>query len=289
MESSGRWVVAALLVVALLAFFFPLVTIQIPILGEQSLSGYDVIARRAQFDQMLDGIGNSSQPAIPNSEQSLASPQLPDSVAPSVAPQDLRSSIPFSVGTLPFVPIEIMVSFGLALIAFIACISGLSSGFLKAVSGVGAFLAVSSVIHLLMANSDLHVWIREVMNANFSSLVNNPFAGLAQRIGNIAVGLFQLKPGAGLYVLAGCLSVATLMQLAVRGDALEIENEPELPRRRDSISLEGHPNAIENTAAAPPKDLRATDCPHCGIRLRQNDRFCSACGYAIYASKSTLV
>lgn len=43
-----RLVVGLLLVVALLTFFFPLMTLQIPVLGSQSVSGYDIFSKTRQ-------------------------------------------------------------------------------------------------------------------------------------------------------------------------------------------------------------------------------------------------
>lgn len=52
--SSERWIIGPLLSIGLLAFFLPLATFHIPIVGDQSVSGYDLIAQTNKFDQMLD-------------------------------------------------------------------------------------------------------------------------------------------------------------------------------------------------------------------------------------------
>ena len=54
MEISERWIIGTLLTVGLLTFFFPLATFQIPILGNQEVSGYDLISRAKELNQTLD-------------------------------------------------------------------------------------------------------------------------------------------------------------------------------------------------------------------------------------------
>jgi hypothetical protein len=122
--------------------------------------------------------------------------------------------MPLSVQALPLIPIEIIISFGCALIALICCIGPFGSTPAKASSTLGATAAVAALLHLTIANSDLHTWFREQMKADSSALANNPFAGLAQQIANLAVNSVQLRPGAGLYVLASTLSLATIILLS---------------------------------------------------------------------------
>jgi hypothetical protein len=102
-QSSERWIVGTLLIVALLTFFFPLVSLQVPILGSQEVSGYDLINKAKEFDQALDafkskGLGEStSTPSQlePNDSESSES----------------RSTMPLSAQTLSLIPIEIVLGF----------------------------------------------------------------------------------------------------------------------------------------------------------------------------------
>jgi TonB family protein len=52
------------------------------------------------------------------------------------------------------------------------------------------------------------------MKADSSALANDPFAGLARQIENLAVNSVQLRPGAGLYVLAAALSLAAVLVIS---------------------------------------------------------------------------
>jgi hypothetical protein len=199
MHSSERWIISALLAVALLTFFFPLVTLQIPILGNQDVSGYDLVAKARAFNQTLDAV---------KSKQFGQSG--PESVPSNPNPDASSSSMPLSVQTLSLIPIEITAIFACALIALLCCVGQTGSTSVKGFSSIGNIAAVATVLHLTVANSDLHAWFQDQMKADSPALARNPFAGLARQIETIAANSFQLKPGAGLYVLAATLSLATM-------------------------------------------------------------------------------
>jgi hypothetical protein len=205
MTSSERWIIGFLLAVAMLTFFFPLASLQVPILGNQDVSGYELIAKAKEFNEALDAV-KSKELSAESFETSQTEPR--DSTIAS------HSSLPLSVQTLPFIPIEIIISFSCALIALFCCLGPFGSAPAKAFSSLGAVAAVSALLHLTIANSDLHTWFRELMRADSSELANNPFAGLAQQIANLAINSVQLRPGAGLYVLVSTLSLATIVLLS---------------------------------------------------------------------------
>ena len=202
MQSSERWIIGALLTIALLTFFLPLATLQIPLMGDQDVSGYDLIARAKEFNQTLDAV-KSQKLSEPSSGPSESVPVKPDAAMS-------HSSMPLSVQALPFVPIEITVSFACALVALFGCLGPFRLVLAKATSTIGAVAATASLLHLTVANSDLHTWFRDQMKADSPALANNPFTELAQQIGNLAANAFQLKPGVGLYVLAASLLLATV-------------------------------------------------------------------------------
>ena len=206
MQSSERWIIGALLTVALLTFFFPLATLQVPILGSQDVSGYDLIAKAREFNQALDTV---------RSKKLRGSGTEPSQSVPSESNATVSdSSIPQSVRTLPLIPIEIIASFACALLALFCCLGPFGSAPTKAFSAIGGAAAVAALLHLSVANSDLHTWFREQMKADSSDLANNPFAGLARQIENLAVNSVQLRPGTGLYVLAAALSLAAVLVIS---------------------------------------------------------------------------
>jgi hypothetical protein len=205
MPSSERWIIGFLLTVAMLTFFFPLASLQLPIFGNQEMSGYDLIAKGKEFHQALDSV-KSKELSAQSSEESQ-----PESGDSNVA---THSSIPLSVQALPLIPIEIFISFGCALIALFCCFGPFGSAPTKASSTLGSVAAVAALLHLTIANSDLHTWFREQIKVDSSALANDPFAGLAQQIANLAINSVQIKPGVGLYVLALTLSLATIILLS---------------------------------------------------------------------------
>ena len=206
MQSSERWITGALLAVSLLTFFFPLASLQLPVLGNQDVSGYELVAKGKEFSQTLD--------AVKSKELSAESPET-SQLAPGDSESTVsHSSMPLSVQALPLIPVEIIISFGCALIALFCCVGPFGSSPAKAFSTLGSVAAIVALLHLSIANSDLHAWFREQMKADSSALANNPFAGLAQQIANLAVNSIKLKPGTGLYVLASTLSLASILLLS---------------------------------------------------------------------------
>lgn len=203
MEISERWIIGTLLTVAMLTFFFPLATFQIPIVGNQEVSGYDLISRAKELNQTL-GAANSEE-----SRPSGSEPSQPLSGSPTAqAPQ---SSLPLLVRTLLVVPIEILISFAASLIALVSCFSSNGRASVKATATVGGVASVAAILQLTVANSDLHSWFREQIERDSSSFVQNPLDSLAKQFESLAANSFQLKPGAGLYVLAAAVSLAAVL------------------------------------------------------------------------------
>jgi hypothetical protein len=110
--------------------------------------------------------------------------------------------MPLSVQIAFLIPIEIISSFICAPLLYSVALP---------VTIVGGVASVVAILHLTIANSDLHRWFSENMAATSSALSDNPLAGMAQQIGNLAVNAIQLNPGAGLYVLAAALSLTTVL------------------------------------------------------------------------------
>ena len=203
MRNLERWIVVTLMVVALLTFVFPLVTIHLPIVGNQDLSGYDVIADSKNYSHSLNKL-TSTTPGGPNSE-----PTQPAPTSSNAASTNLP--MPFSVRTLILIPVEIVVSFICALVALLCCFPPFRSVSAKPVATAGAVASVVAVLHLTIANSDLHRWFREYIVVGSPDHAADPFAGLALQIGNLAASAVQLTPGAGLYVCAVALTLTTVL------------------------------------------------------------------------------
>jgi hypothetical protein len=63
----------------------------------------------------------------------------------------------------------------------------------------------------MIANSDFHSWMAASMKSTRDELANNPFASMAEQFGSLMMNAFNITPGLGLYVLAGCLALATVI------------------------------------------------------------------------------
>jgi len=270
MPGSQRWLTGALIVIALLTFFFPLATVQIPVLGNQDFSGYDLISKARSFRQIAERSRELRE-------------QQPEASAPdSGNPESAESALPLSIRVLPFLPFAILASFALGAVALFGLMTDVgSSGFVKGSTAVAAVLAILSAVHISVVNSDLHSYFQQQINAS-SAAGDNPFEGLAQ----LAANAIQLKPGIGLYALAGVLSLATVLLNVLPQTSPELnDDDVELPRRGGFLGLE-QAAAPVRTAADPPSVQRApSGCDKCGHFLRPTDRFCPGCGIAILSAE----
>lgn len=205
-----------------MTFFFPLVTFHVPILGDQDMSGYDLVAKMKDFDKTIDAV--KPKPL-----------DLPQSALASPTPATPPLEMPLSVQVVPLIPIEVIFGFASAAIALICCLIATRSSSAKVFSTLGAVATAGAILHLTIANSDLHTWFHEQMDAQASSLADNPFANLGRQIADLAANSFEIKPGVGLYVLAATLSVAAvLFHSGVLSAIASAEGVPESAPTEDS-------------------------------------------------------
>jgi hypothetical protein len=195
------WTITSLLIVALLTFFLPLLTIQIPLMGTQYVSGYDIFSKTKRFEKQLSSIsGGSKNPSAKSGER-----QQSDQPTLSI-PQNPEHPLPLSVRFSPLVPIEITLAFVCCMVALIASRWAIVAP--KVAATVGAVSALSATIHIIAINADLHTWLQEPMP--FALKGGNPFAGFAQQLGKVLASSIQIIPGVGLYVLAVALVLVAL-------------------------------------------------------------------------------
>ncbi len=196
------WTTTSLLIVALLTFFFPLLTIQIPLMGTQYVSGYDIFSKTRQFEKQLSSISGGSKKS--NAEQ--REQQQPDQPSPTLSiPQNPEHPFPLSVRFAPLVPIEVTLAFVSCVVALLASRWGIVTS--KVAATVGAVSALSATIHIITIDAELHTWAQESMRF---PLHGNPFAGFAQQLGKVLASTIQVVPGIGLYVLAVALVLVAL-------------------------------------------------------------------------------
>jgi hypothetical protein len=270
MQGSQRWITGVLIVIALLTFFFPLATVQIPVLGNQDFSGYDLISKARNFQQIAERSRELRD-------------QQPEATAPdSGNPESAESALPLSVRALPFLPFAILASFALGAVALFGLMTDVgSSGFLKGTTAVAAALAILSAVYIAVVNSDLHSYFQQQINASSSAAGDNPFAGLVQ----LAANAIQLKPGIGLYALAGVLSLATVLLNVLPQVSPDFNDDAvEPPRRGGFLGLEQGATSERAVANTPSVQRAASGCEQCGHFLRPTDRFCPGCGIAILSA-----
>jgi hypothetical protein len=199
MRSTERWIVGALFALALLAFFFPLASLQLPVVGKIEASGYDFLSKSRQFENRL---GNLSNQAPDRSEEAPTSSDLPTT---------RTIPLPVSVETIQLLPFEILGSFGLSAVSLLLCMVGSSRGTAKASSIIAGVLGIGSILHIVIADSDLHTWFQAQMQSSTNGMSDNPFAALAQNIGALIANAVHFQPGPGLYALAASASAGALL------------------------------------------------------------------------------
>ncbi len=179
-------------VLSLLLFFLPLLTIHVPIAGDQDVSGYDVFSKLAEFREKIK-------------PPDATSSSNPYTATPRIQPPDLPLSI--QLGWLT--PLALILAFVSAALALVSAFKAIRVSRIFCVIGVAC--AGAAIAHITIMNSDIHFWLAESMKTAQSELKGNPFAGLAENIETLMVNAFQIKPGFGLYALLMLLWLAAVL------------------------------------------------------------------------------
>lgn len=177
---------------SLLLFFFPLLTIQIPIAGNQDVSGYDVFSKLTEFREKLKP-SDATAPATP----SAANPSNP------------VPDLPLSLQLAWLMPLALILAFVSAAVALISAFRNPKVA--RVVCTIGACLSGAAILHTTIMNSDIHSWLSESMKTARSELKDNPFAGLAENLQTLIVNAFQIKPGWAVYALVVLLGLAAAL------------------------------------------------------------------------------
>ncbi len=188
---NERLIVGMLTCVAVLTFFFPVLTLQVPILGNQNYAGYDVVGQAGKFENTLQRA--SSTLGAPAGQAKPKSDQLPASV---------------QVAWLT--PLLIILSSGFALMATLATFAA-ATQVIKFSSMLGALAAVGAMVHVAIINADLHAQFRLAMKMAAQAREAEPNQFMMDVVTNVFGNSFQLKPGTGLYVLAICLACVAVI------------------------------------------------------------------------------
>src|SRR5260370_2312751 len=118
---------------SLLLFFFPLVTIHVPIAGDQDVSGYDVFSKLTEFREKLQtpDLRSAAQNTNPTSST------MPDA--------------PLSVQLAFLMPIAIVIAFISAVVALVAAFKNLKVA--RTAATCWAFCAALTIYHETVINS----------------------------------------------------------------------------------------------------------------------------------------
>lgn len=188
MSGIEKWAIGVLGVIALIMFFFPLFTTNIPIVGERSFTGYDIVRHEEATSSVADEV--SSPEPSPN----LASWQRPPEL-----------NIPTSLEYMYLIRIWIAIGF----VGALMCIVGMLAS--RHIAAIGSLLGVAfvllAVVHIKIANSDAHRMFEEF----FAEMRNRQGGDLLSGITELFAGGMNFTPGLGLYLMAGILGVAAFL------------------------------------------------------------------------------
>jgi hypothetical protein len=181
--------VAVLLGIALLMFFFPLLVIHVPIAGDQSVSGYDVLSKMTQLQHNFDA-------------DKLPRPQTINSPLTNTEAKTTPADIPASLQLAWLLPVFVLAAFTCSALALVDLFGYQKAT--KVLSLAGSCFGVFAIVDAAIISSDMRTLMTQSME---DGLKDNPFAGLGALVANS----FQLRAGAGLYILTGCLLLVLLV------------------------------------------------------------------------------
>ena len=194
---------ATLAAIAAVTFFLPLLSIHLPIAGDEQVTGYDAAEKIRQVtDQVrsLTGHGQGNKPSV-------KLPRLPSS-GPGGAP-GAPSRLPLSIRLSWLIPAFIVIAFVCALLTLLGSLISLVLA--RIASAIGAVAGLLAVVQLSMLDSAIRQALEDSIQRSTGGPKRGFLAGLAQAVGNALVDAFSLRAGAALYVLAISLGLAALL------------------------------------------------------------------------------
>jgi len=195
-----RLIVALLAAIAASTFFFPLLSIRVPIAGDQDVTGYDTASRIRQLTREVRSASGHGDDGKPSIRLPRTSPRRNSGAA---------RAMPASVRLSWLIPVFVVGAFGCALLTVLGSLVSLPVA--RIASTLGTACGVLALLHLTVMNSDIHSVLNDSVQRWAGGRKGNPLAGLAQTLGSALVGGVSLTPGAGLYVLAVSLGLAALV------------------------------------------------------------------------------
>lgn len=183
MNTIEKWIVSGFAVFGLLMFFFPILRISAPIVGTQSQTGYDVVTNIRPFSDLGQREANNAEA---------------DSV-----------ETPISLRLAFLISIFVAIAFASALLCAVGVLW--SAKLVRYSSVLGTICSLLAIVHVKIANSDLHRFLGEKLAEAGKEASDNIFSMLAGGIAKIFVGAMNMAPGTGLYVLTASLAVVVFL------------------------------------------------------------------------------
>jgi hypothetical protein len=193
MNTGEKWAIGALAVLGVLMFFFPVLTVTVPIVGTRSHSGYDVVLASRGVQDVTDNLSTST-------ETSTATPEAGKT-------ESIR--FPLSLRLAPLISFSVAVAF----LAALATIAGVIFSMKVATVGslVGTVAGIVAIVHVRVLNSDVHRAFQDELAKLKGDLSDNPFSGLAEGLSQLLAGSINILPGVGLYTLTACLALCFVL------------------------------------------------------------------------------
>jgi hypothetical protein len=189
-----RNTIGACCVLALVLFFFPLLTIHVPIAGDQQLSGYEVFSKLNDVRSDMMSVSRQAPAETASDDTEQNSPR--------------RADLPLSIRLDWLIPATIVGAFFCVIAALIGAFTDIR--LVGAASAVGVALTIVGILHTMVMNSDIHAFLSKSMLPSGSSSSDGLFSGLAQGLGALISNSFQVRPDWALYSLASLLGVVAI-------------------------------------------------------------------------------
>jgi hypothetical protein len=193
MNASEKWAIVALVALGVFMFFFPILTIQVPIAGVQSYTGYDVVIASRGVGDVTRNLSSSAKTAT----------------SPSEPGETESMRFPLSLRLAPLIYLSVAVAF----LAALATIAGVIFSMRVATIGslLGTLAGILAITHVKVLNSDVHRMLQDQIAKLKSDLSDNPFAGVAEGFLQLLAGGINIVPGIGLYILTVCLGFSFVL------------------------------------------------------------------------------
>jgi PilZ domain-containing protein len=187
--------IGAVLGLALLMFFAPLVTLHGALVGDESPNGFAIHARLATLLSSIDI--TSSAFAHGNGGSTGSVSERPMASTPMETPESLK--LEWLASDLIFAALAFAALGLVSLFAYPRAVTALAL--------TGGFVGSFAILHLYLLNGGVHLWTNQLIESGLLGSPQDPFVAMRM----LMARSFELDPGVGLYVLTACLFLASAL------------------------------------------------------------------------------